>query len=128
MTDLLIDTSLFIDSLRASPASTLFFAEVRRTYRPVVHPVVEAELLAGARNRRELRMVERLLNRFESLPLESVDARSSLRLLRRHRLSHGMSWEDCLLAATALRLKVALGTLNDRHFRAFRGLRVVRPY
>lgn len=128
MTDLLIDTSLLIDSLRASPASTLFFAQVRRSHRPVIHPVVEAELIAGARDRREMRMVVRLLERFEPLPLEPVDARTSLRLLRRHRLSHGMSWEDCLLAATALRLKASLGTLNDKHFRAFRGLRVVRPY
>jgi tRNA(fMet)-specific endonuclease VapC len=128
LTDLLIDTSLLVDSLRASPASVEFFGDVRGTYRLLLHPVVEAELIAGARDRRELRLVERLLARFESLALESIDARTSLRLLRRHRLADGVSWEDCLLAASALRLDTPLATLNDKHFRAFRGLGVIRPY
>ena len=43
-------------------------------------------------------------------------------------LSHGIGWPDCLIGATALRLRVAVVTLNDKHFKAIRGLRVVRPY
>src|SRR5206468_2460788 len=104
-----------------------FLVEARRTRRPVVHPVVEAELIAGARDRSELKQVTRLLARFEALPLEPIDARTSLRLLGRHRLSGGVSWEDCLLAATALRTDTPIATLNDKHFRVFRGLEVIRP-
>jgi predicted nucleic acid-binding protein len=125
---LVIDTSILIDVLRASPDSEAFLSNARRTRGLVVHPVVEAELIAGTRNRSELKQVQRLLARFDSLPLEAIDARTSLRLLSRHRLTSGVSWEDCLLAATALRTKAPVATLNDKHFRAFRGLEVVRPY
>jgi hypothetical protein len=41
---------------------------------------------------------------------------------------HGVGWPDCLIAATCIRLGLPLVTLNDKHFRAIRGLRVVRPY
>ncbi|CAG1010954.1 Ribonuclease VapC10 [Phycisphaerales bacterium] len=128
MTDLVIDTSLLVDALRGVEASEDFLVTARRSGRPVVHPVVEAELIVGARGRGELKQVLKLLARFESLAMEPIDARTSLRLLGRHRLGGGVSWEDCLLAATALRLSVPLATLNDKHFRVFRGLEVVRPY
>lgn len=128
MTRLLIDTSVLVDALRASTQSEDFIVDARRTDQLVVHPVVEAELLAGARDRAELRQVSRLLARFEQIALEHIDVRTSLRLLARHRLAGGVSWEDCLLAATALRSRTPIATLNDKHFRVFRGLRVVRPY
>jgi len=128
VTDLVVDTSVLVDSLRASVRSAAFLVDARRSHRLVVHPVVEAELIAGARDKDDLRHVLRLLARFETLTLEPIDARRSLALLRRHRLADGASWEDCLLAATALRRSTPLATLNEKHFRVFRGLRVVRPY
>lgn len=128
MSDLIIDTSVLVDVLRDVDAGSDFLLTARRMYRLVVHPVVEAELIAGARNRSELKLVAKLLDRFESIPLATIDARTSLRLLRAHRLTHSVSWEDCLLAATALRRETPVATLNDKHFRAFRALEVLRPY
>jgi predicted nucleic acid-binding protein len=128
VSDLIIDTSVLVDVLRDVDAGADFLLASRRMHRLVVHPVVEAELIAGARNRSELKLVAKLLDRFESVPLATIDARTSLRLLRAHRLSHRVSWEDCLLAATALRREAPIATLNDKHFRAFRGLDVLRPY
>jgi predicted nucleic acid-binding protein len=43
-------------------------------------------------------------------------------------LSTRLGWPDCLIAAAALRLDLPLVTLNDKHFKPIRGLRVVRPY
>lgn len=126
--ELIIDTSVLVDSLRGSTQSAEYLGQIRRTGHPVIHPVVEAELVAGARNRRELKLVERMLSRFDRVELDAIDARLSLRLLKRHRLSDGVSWEDCLLAATGLRRGAVLVTLNCKHFRAFRGLRVQDPY
>ncbi len=47
---------------------------------------------------------------------------------KRYSLSHGVGWPDCLIAATALRLGLPVVTLNDKRFKVFKGLRVVRPY
>lgn len=128
MSVVLIDTSLLVDVLRASSSAATYLSDLRATSEPRVHPVVEAELVAGARNRSELRQVSKLLDRFRPMEMHLDDVRVSLRLLQRHRLSDGVSWEDCLLAATAIREGVGVVTLNDKHFRVFSRLRVLRPY
>jgi predicted nucleic acid-binding protein len=90
--------------------------------------VVAAEVLIGARNLREQREVDRLLADFRIEQIEPADCALSLDLLRKHRLSAGVGWLDCLIAATAMRLHVPVATLNERHFAAIAGLAVNRPY
>jgi predicted nucleic acid-binding protein len=53
---------------------------------------------------------------------------AALNLYRQFRLSHGVDWPDCQIAATASRLDVEVVTTNLKHFNAFPGLRVARPY
>jgi predicted nucleic acid-binding protein len=73
-------------------------------------------------------LVDSFLASFDlALPTES-DGLSALELYRRHRLSHGVDWPDCQIAATAARLGVEVFTQNVKHFTAFPGLRVVRAY
>jgi predicted nucleic acid-binding protein len=43
-------------------------------------------------------------------------------------LSHGLGLLDSLIAATAVGHGSALNTFNDRHYRMFAGLTIVRPY
>ena len=52
----------------------------------------------------------------------------TLDLLGQLHLSYDVDLPDCLIAATALRLNLAVVTINDRHFRLFKGLKVLRPY
>ena len=59
---------------------------------------------------------------------DEADGLAALDLYRHFRLSHGVDWPDCQIAATALRLGVEVYTQNVKHFTAFPGLRVVRPY
>lgn len=49
-------------------------------------------------------------------------------LLLRFHLSHDLGFGDCLIGTTALRLKLPVATINDRHFRLFKSLKVIRPY
>jgi len=53
---------------------------------------------------------------------------SALDLYREFRLSHGVDWPDCQIAATAMRLGIEVFTQNVKHFTAFPVVRVVRPY
>lgn len=87
-----------------------------------------AELLAGARNQNELTEIDKVLNAFSVVPVSENDSLKSVELFKRHRLMDGVGWLDCLIAATCLRQSLPIATLNDRHFRAFDGLQVMRPY
>jgi len=125
---LLIDSSIFIDHLRGRREASEFLLFVRAAVGLQTSTVVAAEILTGARDTREQREIDRLLADFQIHHLEPADCVTALDLLRRHRLSGGIGWQDCLIAATAIRLRVPVATLNDHHFAVIPGLAVNRPY
>jgi predicted nucleic acid-binding protein len=125
---LLIDTSILIDHLRGRPDATRFLAATRATVGLTTSVVVAAELLSGARDRREQAEIDRLLARSRVELIYPTDNTNALDLLRQYKLSRGIGWPDCLIAAVAIRLLLPAATLNDRHFRAIPTLSVHRPY
>lgn len=94
----------------------------------MIHPVTRAEILYGARDRTHLRIVRIMLSAFDVLNFKNTDFTAATDLLERHVLAHRIGWPDCLIAATCLRLRMPLVTLNDKDFRVFAGLKVIRPY
>lgn len=128
MSNPIIDSSILIDCLRGRSEAVAFVTARSTGTRPTTHLLVAAELLAGARDKNELALIDSFLAAFDlELPTES-DGLSALDMYRRHRLSHGVDWPDCQIAATALRLGAEIFTQNVKHFTAFPGLRVVRAY
>jgi predicted nucleic acid-binding protein len=67
----------------------------------------------GCRNRREFRILERFLRRFEIISLNEAIADTGIALLRRYRLSHGLLIADALIAATALTVETDMVTKNQ---------------
>ena len=125
---LLVDASLIIDLLRGHADATAYLAPLLARRVVVSHPAIISEVLSGARDQRHLRSLDAALAPLPLLRVRSSDFDASLDLLRTYRLSTGIGWADCLIAATALRLGVPFVTLNDKHFRPIRGLKVIRPY
>lgn len=125
---LLVDASLIIDLLRGLSDASAYLGPllVRRVV--VSHPAIISEVLSGARDQRHLRSLDAALSPLPLLRVRSSDFDASLNLLRTYRLSTGIGWADCLIAATALRLDIPFVTLNDKHFRPIRGLTIIRPY
>ena len=127
MIRLLIDAAVLIDVFNGVEAAATFARE-----QPVstmgLHPVVEAEVLAGARSRANLRWLIEAMTRFPRVHATHEDFDHCSAFIRRYHLSHGIGWPDCLIAATAMRLGLPVATTNLKHFRAIRGLKVVRPY
>jgi predicted nucleic acid-binding protein len=128
MADLLIDTSVIIDFLRGHPPAAGFIQQTLLQDRPLLHPLIAAEVLDGARDRRELNQFDKALAALTPVVVDAADWDEALDIFRANRLSHGVGWPDCLLAATCLRLSVAIATLNVKHFRPIAGLKVLRPY
>lgn len=124
---MLLDTSLLIDVSLGRPESGEFVDSAPpSTLR--LHPVAIAEVLVGARDRAHLRGLDELISRFGRVRVDPTDFDHALHLTRQHALSHGIGWPDCLIAATALRLGVPVATLNVKHFKSIKGLKVVAPY
>ena len=94
----------------------------------VVHPVSVMELLDGVHDLRHLTQTLALIAAFPRVPVKNADHDLAVQFMVNYRLSHNIDWPDCLIAATCIRLGLPLVTRNDKHFRAIRGLRVVRPY
>jgi predicted nucleic acid-binding protein len=125
---MLLDTTIFIDYLKGREQAAGAVVRARAESTVTMHLVVAAELIAGVLNRSELRRTLALISSCRLLLPDESDMRRALRLLERHGLADGLDWNDCLIGATALRLRHAVVTLNEKHFRAIRGVRVVRPY
>lgn len=125
---LLIDTSVLIDVLRGRAEAVAFLESAGRGRGPTTHAIVVAELLAGARDAREQATIDSFLSAFEVVCPDEADALRALALYRQLRLTHGVDWPDCQIAATALRRGLGVATQNVKHFAAFAGLRVARAY
>lgn len=123
----LLDTSILVDLLRGSASARRWIDSLDATDR-MISVVTAAELVAGCRNQREQRAVERELALYATAWLDESISQSALDLYRRFHLSHGVGFLDCLIAATALKHGMRLASLNLKHFRAFPGLQSERPY
>lgn len=128
MTDVLVDTSVIIDCLRGVGEAREFIRQCRSRGAVLLHTAVEAEVIVGAVDARDLRGAQRFVAECRSIAPDSSDLHRSVSLLSRLSLSHGIGWHDCLVAATAMRLAAPVATLNAKHFRAFKGLKVIVPY
>jgi predicted nucleic acid-binding protein len=125
---LALDTTLLIDHRRHHPDASPYVLDLLANGVAAVHPVCAAELLEGVIGKASMAASRQFLAAFRMLPVKPADFTTCLDLVADLRLAHGIGWADCLIAATCLRLDVPLVTINDRHFRRIRALRVVRPY
>jgi predicted nucleic acid-binding protein len=129
MADLLVlDTAVLIDYQRRSEPARAFVLPLIARNVAAVHPAAAAEMIDGALHRRDLEDTLKLLASLRRLVVKPGDFDRCLSLQTELRLSHGVTWPDCLIAATCIRLDVPLVTLNDRHFKPIRELSVIRPY
>jgi len=76
-----------------------------------------AELLFGARNKKELQAIRNDIDSLIVLPIEASISVLSVNLVEKYSLSHKLSLPDALIAATALFHKIPLYTLNTKDFK-----------
>lgn len=125
MSAVIVDSSVFIASWRGDATAHDLLIRVAPALR--LHPIVEAELVCGARDAGHLREITKLLDLMPRVAIKNADMTTALSLLRTHHLARKIGWADCVIAATCLRLGIRLLTLNAKHFRVIRGLRTQQP-
>ena len=82
-----------------------------------ISDVSRAELFYGARNKRELRLIRKDLNKLNILPITIDISMTSVTLVEQYSLSHNLTLPDALIAATALFHDIELFMLNLKDFR-----------
>lgn len=81
-----------------------------------INPVIELELFQGARNKADMKDLEKILAMFHNLELPSEVFHVARQLIKIYSLSHGLRLADALIAATALVYGLDLFTVNQKDF------------
>jgi len=118
----LIDSDILIDAGRSDNDAINFLARLAPNDTPLISTITQMELLVGARNKNELRIIDAFLSRFIVVKLNSTISDLAVELIQKYRLSHGVLVPDALIAATALSLREPLATKNQRDYRFIGGL------
>lgn len=121
---MLLDTCVVIDLLRGRQPALSFVSGLPAT--PSLSAMTATELIAGVRNTRERRQIDRLLNVYAVLDIGLAEASLAGDYVRQYGPSHSVDPIDALIAATATIHQRTLATLNLKHFPMFKGLK--RPY
>lgn len=108
----LCDTSIFIGYLRGDTEISTYL----NNQQPSCSIITAAELLQGVENKRDQRVVEKILRRALVLPVTEAISERMLDLITTYHLSHGLAIPDALIAATAIEHNLALVTHNIKHF------------
>lgn len=114
----IFDTNILIELYRGN-------TEIRKQVLTIdtgifyISSISVAEFLAGARNKDEMRKIEKQLSKYTLLPITEDISKLFLQLFRQYNLSHKSGIPDTLIAATALYYDLPLLTLNTKHFQYF---------
>ncbi|AQQ71817.1 PIN domain protein [Limihaloglobus sulfuriphilus] len=125
---MLFDTDILIWYLRGSSKAAKVIED---TSERQISTVVYMELLQGARDKKEIKIIRAFLKDagFEILPLtENIGHRASV-YMEEYCLKSGMCMADALLASTAVENQLAIITANRKHYKAITELelKVFRP-
>ena len=123
---LLLDTDVLIDDQRGHPSALSWFAGLTEV--PSIPGIVVMELIQGAKNARQVRVVQKLTAPFPVVWPSFGDCHRAMTDFSSLHLSHGLGLLDSLIAACAIGLSAELCTFNDKHYRSVPGLKTIQPY
>lgn len=111
---LLCDTCVIIDHM--SGRSQMLDELIDNNVTLFINSIIEMELLQGARDKVELRRIEKKLTQFRLLNMQQIIVDLATQFIRDYRLSHGLLIPDALISATAVYYQMPLLTYNRKDF------------
>ncbi len=91
-----------------------------------ISAITYAELIFGARNKDEKRIIEKHLSGLHILHINKEISNIFIELMKEYSLSHKISIPDALIASTAISTKSTLFTLNIKDFHYLKELKIMR--
>jgi predicted nucleic acid-binding protein len=112
---LLCDTCTIIDFIngRKQTLPDLLAQDVKL----FINSIIEMELLQGARDKNELRVIEKKLRSFRLVAMQQEILDLATEYVRTYRLSHGLALPDAIIGATAIYYRIPLYTYNTKDFK-----------
>lgn len=112
---LLCDTCTIIDFIngRKQTLHNLLAQDIKL----FVNSIIEMELLQGARDKNELRAIEKKLRLFRLVMVQQEILDLATEYVRTYRLSHGLALPDAIIGATAIYYRIPLYTYNMKDFK-----------
>ena len=113
---ILCDTNILIEVYRDN-------AKIIETLKQIgqdniaISDVTCAELLYGARDKKELQIIRKDLNKLTILPIQSSISNLAVELVEKYALSHKLSLPDALIASTSIIHNIEIYTLNIKDFK-----------
>lgn len=120
---ILCDTNIFIEIYRGN-------FDIIQTVKSIgqhnitISDVTCAELLYGARNKKEILAIRKDINKVTVLPIETSISTLAVELVEKYALSHKLSLPDALIASTAIFHNIELYTLNIKDFKFLEDIRL----
>jgi tRNA(fMet)-specific endonuclease VapC len=121
----LIDTDVLVDVSRGNPAAIAYIDSLSNDW--ALSAMTALEFIAGAKNQREVGLIDRLIQVYETTAVNDAIGRLAYELLKKYAKSDGLRTFDSLIAATAMLGRRTLVTRNRRHFEMIGGLAVDVP-
>lgn len=123
---MLIDSDVLIDYLRGYEKAIIWLHSIEE---PIfVSGYTYFELVEGCRNSKDLQRLEKFVSLFEVLWLGEKEIHNALSILKSNKFKYGIGFIDCLIGETALQYKKRLYTFNVKHYKAFPGIKIFKPY
>jgi tRNA(fMet)-specific endonuclease VapC len=120
---LLCDTCTIIDFIngRSETLHDLLAKDVKL----FVNSIIEMELLQGARNKNELRVIEKKLRSFRLVMMQQEIFDLATDYVRTYRLSHSLALPDAVIGATAIYYQIPFYTYNTKDFKFLPDIQLV---
>jgi len=123
---ILCDTNIIIEFLKGDSIIVQRLRVIEQS-QIAVSAITEAELLFGARDKRELQQLQKVLRSIHIYPVTPEISDQFIHLITTYALSHRLAIPDALIAATAVEHGLPLYTLNLKDFRFIAGLQLHTP-
>ena len=126
MTVAIADTTVVVHLYRRYTPALTWYGSLSQPLG--ITPITWLEVMYSAGSKAKQAVCKALLNQFDLVYLTSVDQNWAMQQMESYRLSHGVTTDDCLIAAVAHRLQLPLYTHNLKDMTPMVGELAVRPY
>jgi len=120
----LVDTDILIDFLRQQKGVAEYLDSLGDWSLSVVSGM---ELVAGAKDRKEVSEIDIILSAYSAQPLSAEIGELGYNLMKSYAKSNGLDPDDALIAATAIHEGRKLATKNRKHFEGIGALQIEAP-
>ena len=122
-----VDTDVIIDHLRGNGPGVKAFETIVRTGVPCITSINKFELLCGARDQKEVGIIEQTLAGFVMLPFDEGGCKEASRIYRDLKATGCLiGIRDIMIAGTVVANGLTFATKNIREFGKIKRLNILR--